>query len=332
MRSTEYGTLPDGRTVHSWRLGEANGILVDVLTYGARIAGIEVPAPGGRRRVALTLPDCAAYLADTSHQGAIAGRFANRIAGARFTLDGTTYDLPANNGPNTLHGGPGGFAYRLWHAEPDGDALRLGFTSPAGDQGFPGTLTATVRIIVGADSIGFEMEATTDAPTVVNLASHCYFNLEGETSHSILDHVVTLDADAITPVDAALIPTGEIAPVAGTPFDFRSPHAIGARIEADDGQLRLAGGYDHNFVLSPGDTLRRAARIEAAGLSLEVHTTQPGMQFYTGNMLKGTPHPRRSGFCVETQHFPDSPNQPAFPSTVLRPGAPFRATTLLRFA
>jgi aldose 1-epimerase len=326
------GTMPDGRPVESWRLGEPDGIELTVLSYGARAASLKVPAPGGRREVLLVLDGLAAWLADGSHIGAIAGRFANRIAGATFTLDGREVRLAANSGPNNLHGGPIGFGRSLWTGTPAGDALLLSLDSPDGDQNFPGAMHVELRYSVVGDTVTLAYTATTDAPTVVNLTSHAYFNLAG--GGDIMDHVVTLAADRFLPVNEAGIPTGERRSVAGTPFDFRQPMTVGARIGADDPQLKLGKGYDHCFVLAdaPRPAPVFAARVAAGGLAWDVATTEPAVQFYTGNNLKGAPHAWRSALCLETQHFPNSPNQPDFPSTVLRPSMTFRSVTTWRFS
>ena len=332
MQHVPYGRLGNGSSVEAWTLTAESGLSATILTYGARIAALHVPLPnGGTRNVVLGYAKLADYEGDTSYQGAVCGRYANRIYGGRFTLDGREYRIPLNDGPNALHGGPIGFDRAVWHAEMDGKSLVLSHLSPDGDQGFPGRLDVRVSYTLHADSLAIDYEARSEAPTVVNLTNHAYFNLAGVGD--ILGHVLTLDADRFTPVNADLIPLGELRPVAGTPLDFRSPSVIGARIEADDEQLRLARGYDHNFVLSgsPVATPRRAARVEADGLAMEVLTTEPGIQFYSGNFLFKTVFPVRSALCLETQHFPDSPNQPAFPSTVLRPGEVRHSRTVFRF-
>jgi aldose 1-epimerase len=329
IRSRVFGTLPDGRTVDAWELSD--DISATVITYGARLAGLVAKVRRKPRPVVLGFPDLAGYRTDKSYQGAIAGRYANRIAGGRFALDGTTHQLATNGGGNTLHGGPIGFDQAIWIAEPDADGVTMRHTSPDGDQGFPGTLTASVRYSVIGNALRIDMQATTTAPTVVNLANHAYFNLNN--TGDILDHVLTIPANRFVPVDAHLIPYGELRDVTGTPFDFRIATTIGDRIDADDEQLRIGMGYDHNYVLAdaPRVTPELAATVSGTDLAMEVLTTQPGVQLYTGNQLSGRPFASRSALCLETQHFPDSPNQPTYPSTVLRPGVSFSSTTLYRF-
>ena len=326
MQQAPFGTLPDGTAVEAWTLH--GGITATILTYGARIMALQ--APDGRH-VALGLPSLADYVASTAYLGAVVGRVGNRIAGGRFDLDGRTLQVSVNNGPNTLHGGKVGFDRAVWRAEADGEALLLTHTSPDGDQGFPGTLHATVRYAVEGTALVIDYIVRAEAATVVNLTNHCYFNLDG--APDVTGHVVSLAADRFTPVVAGSIPTGELRPVEGTPFDFRTPAAIGARIGGDDDQLRLGEGYDHNFVLgvTPADAPRLAATVRAGGLTMTVETTEPGVQLYTGNMMPAAGLPYRGALCLETQHFPDSPNHPAFPSIVLRPGEARRSRTIYRF-
>ncbi|MGK5169113.1 aldose epimerase family protein [Geodermatophilus sp. CPCC 205761] len=349
-----FGSTPDGTAVERWTL--ANGeMTLRVLTYGGVIQTLEVPdASGDVENVVLGFPDLAGYVSDDDpYFGSLIGRYGNRIAGGSFTLDGETYQLPLNNGPNTLHGGPDGFDDRVWEAtdvsEGDVAALQLRLVSPDGDQGFPGTLTTTVTYSLDAESrLTVHYEATTDAPTVVNLTQHTYWNLAGEGSGSIYDHELQLNASGFTPVDETLIPTGEIAPVAGTPFDFREPTAIGARIRQNDQQLLFGQGYDHNWALDRTDdgdregsdaeeALEEAAVLHDpdSGRTLTISTTEPGIQFYSGNFLDGTLvgtggsiYRQGDGLALETQHFPDSPNQPDFPSTELRPGEVYDSTTV----
>ncbi|ADW70235.1 aldose epimerase family protein [Granulicella tundricola] len=308
---------------------------VTLTNYGARIISILAPdRTGHQANVVLSHASLEAYEADrTAYLGATIGRVANRIAKGRFTLDGVEYQLPINNAPNNLHAGPEGFDRRLWTATEFPDAVEFTLTSPAGDQGFPGTLTVTVRYTLTASALQIEFTATTDAPTIVNLTNHAYFNLSGNASTSIEDHILQIAATHYTPKSAANVPTGELAPVAGTPFDFRQPQPIGSRIEDPILSLYEGIGYDHNFVLTPAPVAPAATVTHPpTGRTLTVHTTEPGVHFYTGDFLaqNGT-HPNRTGFCLETQHFPDSPNHPHFPSTILRPGETFRSATTFTF-
>jgi aldose 1-epimerase len=319
---------------------------VKITNQGGHIVSILAPdRTGAVADVMLGYSDFDGYVKSAGFIGATIGRYANRIAKGTFTLEGKKYTLAINNAPNSLHGGPTGFDTRLWSAQvvsgADGDALELSYVSKDGEEGFPGTLHAKVVFSLRADGgLVMDYSATTDAPTVVNLTNHAYFNLAGEGAPTILDHLVQIEADAFTPVDATLIPTGELRPVAGTPFDFTKPVAIGARIDAADEQLKLGHGYDHNFVLrGKSGELRLAARVvePKGGRMLEVFTTEPGLQFYTGNFLDGSilgktgrPHVNRSAFCLEADHYPDSPNRPEWPSVVLRPGQTYRQTTVYR--
>jgi aldose 1-epimerase len=287
------------------------------------------------------------YVSNRAYIGATVGRYANRIGAGRFTLDGVVHELARNDGANHLHGGTAGFDKRLWQAHPlhvnGASALELRYSSAAGEEGYPGKLDVSVTYtLTSANELRIDYRATTDQATVVNLAHHSYFNLAGEGTASILGHVLQIDGSRFTPDDAGLIPTGEIRDVRGTPFDFLAPHAIGERIDANDEQLRVGKGYDHNWVLdgAPG-VLHPAVRVSepGSGRVLEVLTTEPGLQFYSGNFLDGSVHGKggksyahRSAFCLETQHYPDSPNQPQFPSTVLRPGQVIQSTTVYRFS
>ena len=345
LHETPFGTLADGRAVSRFRL-EAGGLAAEILTYGGVLHRLEVPDPGGRvANVVLGLPDLDTYLTRSKHFGAIAGRFANRIGGGRFTLDGDTYQLPTNNGPNTLHGGKAGFDKRLWratpHQEPDRVALELDYTSADGEEGFPGTLETKVTYSLGPDrSLRLDYDATTDKPTVLNLTNHSYFNLAGDDAADIHAHELELAAAYFVPTDTDGIPLGEIAAVTGTPFDFTTTHALGARLRAGHPQIVAGRGYDHCWVLDTPGLERPFARLcdPNSGRTMEVFTTEPGVQVYTGNMLDGTvvgaaglTYRQGAAVCLETQHFPDSPNRPAFPSTVLRPGARFTSTTIFRF-
>jgi aldose 1-epimerase len=345
-----FGALADGTEVHRHTLDNGRGLVVRVLTYGGILQTIQVPDRDGRpANVALGFTDLDSYVRDnTPYFGALIGRYANRIAGGRFTLDGRAYALPVNNPPNSLHGGTEGFDKRVWTATggQDAAALELAYTSPDGEMGYPGTLSVRARYRLSPDNeLRIDYRATTDAPTHVNLTNHSYFNLAGEAAGTIEGHQLQLHAGHYTPTDATNIPTGEIAPVAGTPFDFTSPHLVGERIGEDDQQLQYGLGYDHNFVLDrpPGTdgTLVPAARVAdpASGRVLEVLTTEPGVQFYSGNQLDGTlvgsggtAYRPRAGLALETQHYPDTPNQPGFPSTVLRPGQVYQSATVYRFS
>ena len=348
MNSKQYGNTPDGQAVEHFMLTNANGIEVGIISYGGIITSILAPDRNGETcNIVLGFNTLDDYVTKNPYFGCITGRFANRIANGRFTLDGKTYTLAVNNGVNALHGGLVGFDKRVWSAQPvqmgDEQGLALTYTSPDGEEGYPGTLEVTVMYTLTADNaLHIDYTATTDAPTPINLTNHTYFNLAGEGSGTINDHLLTLYADHYTPVNANIIPTGEIAPVAGTPFDFRAPTPIGARIDADHPQIKLGGGYDHNYIINStdDDTLVMTALVHdpASGRTLETLTTEPAVQLYTGNFLDGTlvgsggkVYAQRSGFCLETQHYPDSPNQPAFPNTILRPGEVYRSKTVYRF-
>ena len=336
--------MPDGDPIHRVTFGNAS-IRVAVLTYGAAIQSIEVPDRHGRTtNVVLGLDTLAGYVAHSPHFGAVPGRYAGRIANGRFTLDGIEYHLPCNDGPNTLHGGPHGFGKRPWRLTGHtSTTVDLALTSSAGDAGFPGTLDVSLRYSVTGTDLRIDMQARTDQPTVLNLTNHSYFNLGGEGSGSVADHDLTIHARHYAPINPGGIPTGALAPVAGTPLDFTTPHQIGSRIRDGHPQLLLACGYDHAYLLdgTPAtDGLRSAALLHSAatGRTLAVHTDQPSLQLYTANTLTGAlagPSGRayRQGdaVCLEAQHFPDSPNQPHFPSTVLRPGQQFAATIQFRF-
>jgi aldose 1-epimerase len=345
-----FGTTNAGVAVDLVTLTGPSGIEVDISTWGGIVTRLLVPDRDGKLTdVVLGHERLEPYLAGTPYFGAIVGRYANRIAKGRFSLDGREYPLAVNNGPNHLHGGIRGFDKVVWTADPYvGEAesgVVLSYTSADGEEGYPGNLDAkvTYALTAGGD-LRIAYEATTDAPTIVNLTHHGYWNLAGHDSGDILDHELMIRAGRFTPVDETLIPTGELRSVEGTPFDFRMPYAIGARIEAENEQLQYGGGYDHNFVIDgwSGDgALRPAAvlRDPESGRRMEVLTTEPGLQFYSGNFLDGSDvgkagavYDYRTGLCLETQHYPDSPNQPAFPSTVLRPGETYRSTTVYRFS
>lgn len=337
VRRELFGALPDGRKVERFLL-RSGGVEAAVLTYGAVLQSVRAPdSSGASAEVTLGYDDLDRYLHDTTYVGSVVGRYANRIAEGRFTLDGVEHVLPRNNGDACLHGGPAGFHTKVWEAREVPGGVELSLTSPDGDSGFPGTLTATVTYVLDDDGLSVRYTATTDAPTVVNLTNHAYWNLDG--AGTIEDHELELPASRFVAVDAGLIPTG-LAPVEGTPMDFREPRRIGDRVRSADDQLRHARGYDHAWVLdgSPGE-LRLMARVRGprSGRVLEVHTDQPSVQFYSGNFLDGSvagrggrAYRQGDGFCLETQHLPDSPNQPDFPSTVLRPGERYETRTVFR--
>jgi aldose 1-epimerase len=337
--------MPAGEPVELFTLTNPSGVEVRAITYGGIIVALRAPDRDGRLGdIVLGYDSLAGYLRESPYFGALIGRYGNRIARARFTLDGRSYTLAANNGVNHLHGGVRGFDKVLWTGEPVTTDSTVGvaftYASPDGEEGYPGTLRARVTYTLTDDGrLIFDYQATTDRATPVNLTQHSYFNLAG--AGDILGHELMIAAGRYTPVDSTLIPTGALAPVDGTAFDFRTPTAIGARIGAGDVQLAHGLGYDHNWVLDRADEgLVHAARVvePTTGRTLDIWTTEPGLQFYSGNFLDGSitgkagrVYAHRTGFCLETQHFPDSPNQPAFPSTILRPGEEYRSRTVLAF-
>lgn len=346
---TPFGTTKEGEAVDLYTLTNKNGLVAKITNYGGIVTELHVPDKNGQLGdIVLGFNNLDAYLAGHPYFGALIGRYANRIAKGKFTLDGKEYTLATNNEPNHLHGGDKGFDKVLWTAQPiedgkNGPALMLTYVSPDGQEGYPGTLNVmAVYTLTDDDELRIDYEARTDKPTVVNLTNHSYFNLAGENAGTIHDHEMQIFADRYTPVDETSIPTGELAPVEGTPFDFMTPHKIGERIEQTGGE---PVGYDHNFVLSPkGDKkaggLPLAVRVTepTSGRVMEIYTDQPGVQFYSGNYLDATlkgkagkPYEFRHGFCLETQHFPDSPNRPEFPSTELRPGKTFKSSTIHKF-
>ncbi len=337
-----FGHTPEGTPVEIYTLADGE-IEARIMTYGGIVVSLRTPDRNGKLDdIVLGCNSVEKYVVQTAHFGGIIGRYANRIAHGTFQLDGKTYSIPTNDGDNALHGGIRGFDKLVWAAKEIKDGIELTYVSKDGDQGFPGNLTTTVRYTLSGSSLRIEYSATTDKDTVINLTNHSYFNLAGQGNGDILGHVLKIDASRFTPVDATLIPTGELKPVEGTPFDFRTPHVIGERIDADDAQLRLGLGYDHNFVLDhPAGQLAEAAEVyePTTGRILRVSTTEPGLQFYTGNHLDGSitgkegrVYKRRFALCLETQHFPDSPNHPSFPSTELKPGQRFHSVTVLEFS
>lgn len=337
-----FGKTDDGVAVDLYTIKSAK-LEAAITNFGGILVSLKTPDRDGKMAdVVLGFDDLSGYLKTHPYFGALVGRYANRIANGKFTLDGRQYTLARNNGGNSLHGGLKGFDKKVWTARAEGDGIVLSYLSKDGEEGYPGNLSVTVKYTVTGSDLTIDYLATTDQKTVLNLSNHSYFNLAGQGSGDILKHEVTINADRFTPTNKALIPTGELKPVAGTPFDFRTSRAIGERIDSNDQQLQWAGGYDHNWVLKTCcSALSEAATVyePTSGRVLEVLTTQPGVQFYTGNFLDGAitgkggkVYRRRYGLCLETQHFPDSPNQPQFPPVTLKPGEQFRATTVYRFS
>jgi aldose 1-epimerase len=342
VKTAPFGRLSDGTAVDIYTLTNKSGIEARVMTYGATLVSIRLPDRNGVfADVNLGFDNLEGYLGTHPYFGAVIGRYANRIAKGRFTLDGVEYKLAENNNGNSLHGGLKGFDKVIWKAEPvqsaDGVGVKLTYLSKDMEEGYPGNLSVTVLYkLTNADELSISYEAGTDKKTPINLTNHAYWNLKGEGKGDVLGHVLRLEADEYTAVDSSanLIPTGEIVQVAGTPFDFTTPRAIGERI------AMVEGGYDHNFVLRSGGALALAARVEepASGRSMEIWTDQPGIQLYTGNFLDGTvvgkggkAYQKHFAFCLETQHFPDSPNHPEFPTTILEPGQVYRTVTVHKF-
>ena len=337
-----FGVTPEGQRVSVFTLTNANGFEVRLTEYGGIILSIKVPDRRGvRANVVHGFPTLDGYVNDTDYVGALVGRYANRIAGGQFTLLGRRYELARNIGTSHLHGGLRGFNKVVWHAEEFEDSSGVGvmlrYESPAGEEGYPGRVDTRVRYtLTDDDALECDMRATTDAPTHVNLTQHSYFNLTGRDDASILDHVLSLNAKRFLPVDSRVVPTGEMREVRGTPFDFTKPTPIGRRIDANDEQLRLGSGYDHNWVVDrtgrAGGELVQAATLHdpTSGRTLELLTTQPGIQFYAGNALRS--RRPRSALALEPQHFPDTPNHAEFPTTVLAPGEEYHAQIVYRFS
>jgi aldose 1-epimerase len=346
VEKAKYGATQEGTVIDVYTLTNKNGMVAKVITYGALLTELHVPDRNGKLAdVALGFPKLEQYMGDHPYFGATIGRVGNRIAKGTFSLNGKTYTLAANNGPNHLHGGLKGFDKRVWKAQPvqvtGGTAVKFTYVSPDGEEGYPGTLTSSVTYtLTDKNELRLDYVANTDQPTPINLTNHTYFNLAGEGVGDIKNHELTLLADKFTPVDNTLIPTGEIAPVKGTVMDFLRPTAIGARIEQVPGPAPV--GYDHNYVLSSGGgVLALAATVKepTTGRIMEVLTTEPGIQFYSGNFLDGTltgkagvKYQKHSGFCLETQHFPDSVNHANFPPTILQPDKTYKTTTVYRFS
>jgi len=356
VEKQDFGTTADGEAVELYTLTNSNGLKAKIMTYGGILVSLEAPDRNGKLAdVVLGYETLDGYVRNNPYFGAIVGRYANRIANGEFTLDGTKYSLAKNNGENHLHGGIKGFDKVVWTAEPfkeeDAAGLKLTYLSKDGEEGYPGNLACTVTYTLTNDNgLKISFDAQTDKATVVNLSHHSYFNLAGQGDGNILGHRLMINADRFTPVDAGLIPTGELRSVKGTPMDFTQPFAIGARIDEDDEQLKYGGGYDHNWVLNktPAASLLRSKTAGAlavrvyeptSGRVMEVYTTEPGVQFYAGNFLDGSItgkdnkiYKHRYGFCLEPQHFPDSPNKPNFPSVVLRPGQRYTHITVYKFS
>jgi aldose 1-epimerase len=348
IEQAPFGTASDGSQLHVFTLTNTDGTEIRATNYGGIILALRTrDARGNMDDIVLGFDSLEPYLKEHPYFGAIVGRYANRISNGRFSIGDSTYSLATNDGPNHLHGGIRGLDKVVWAAEPneapDSVSVRFTYTSPAGEEGYPGTLRIQViYTLTTKNELAIDYEATADQATPVNLTQHSYFNLAGAGSGDVLDHEISIFADHFTPVDSTLIPTGEIRRVVGTPFDFTRPTAIGTRIRQDNPQLRRAGGYDHNFVLAmaPADVPRLAATVRdpSSGRVMHVRTTEPGLQFYTGNFLDGTlvgkggrAYEHRGGFCLETQHFPDSPNRPEFPSVILEPGETYRSRTIYWF-
>ena len=342
-----FGRMPAGQMVDLYTLSNSHGMTATIMTYGGIVTSLEVPDHKGQLGdIVLGYDNLDGYLKSTPYFGALIGRYGNRIAHGKFTLDDVTHQLATNNGVNSLHGGLQGFDKVVWKVADakvsvDGPELELTYVSQDGEEGYPGNLTVhAIYTVTDDNALRLKFKATTDKKTVVNLTHHSYFNLRG--SGDILDHVITINADKFTPVDSGLIPTGELRSVAGTPFDFTTPHAIGERISEMDEQIKLGNGYDHNWILNKsGNELSLAASVyePASGRTMEVWTTEPATQFYTGNFLDGTitgkdgwTYQFRNGFCFEPQHYPDSPNHPDFPTTILNPGEEYSNTIIYKFS
>ncbi|MEH6406639.1 MAG: aldose epimerase family protein [Leeuwenhoekiella sp.] len=350
ITKSDFGALEDGTEIEKYTLKNTEGMEVSIITYGGRITNLKTPDKNGKYEdVVLGFDSISQYTSNNPYFGALIGRYGNRIANGKFTIDGTDYQLPVNDGPNSLHGGTKGFDKVVWTAEemPAEDnsaSLKLTYTSKDMEQGYPGNLeTAVTYTLTDDNKLEVNYQATTDKKTVVNLTQHSYFNLSGDFNKPIVGDKIMINADQFVPVNATLIPTGELKDVAGTPFDFREPKTIGDEINATDDQIKKGGGYDHCWILNDqnsGARLAASAYDPESGRFLEVYTDEPGIQFYTGNFLDGTlpqkggegTYAHRTGFCLETQHYPDSPNQKDFPTTILNPGEKYNTTTTFQFS
>ncbi len=347
IEKSVFGKTADGTVVYLYTLSNSNDMTVKITNYGGIVNSILVPDKNGKiGDVVLGFDSLSSYETKSPYFGALIGRYGNRIAKGKFTLDGNDYQLPTNDGPNSLHGGTKGFDKRVWEPKeimgPDSVGLELTYLSKDGEEGYPGNLKVRVEYSLNNNNeLRIDYHAVTDKKTIVNLTHHSYFNLKDDGKSDIYSHLLKINADYYTPIDSTLIPTGEIVPVENTPFDFRNFTPIGKRIHEDNQQLKFAGGYDHNFVLrGKNGEMKMAAEVkeDSTGRTLEVWTDQPGLQFYSGNFLNGTligkygiKYVHRSAFCLESQHFPDSPNEPKFPSTVLNPGDTYHTTTIYKF-
>jgi aldose 1-epimerase len=344
IEKTSFGKTKDGTEIQLFTCKNSGGLVLKVMTYGATVVSMETPDKlGNVRNIQLGFPKLDGYLQRHPYFGSTVGRYGNRIAGGKFTLDGKEFKLATNNGPNHLHGGIKGFDAVVWKAEEvktaDAVGVKFSYTSKDGEEGYPGTLQVTATYtLTSANEMRIDYTATTDKPTVLNLTNHCYWNLGGAGSGKILEHQLTINADKYLPIDATSIPTGELADVKGTAMDFTTPHAIGERIEELKKPPHQTKGYDHCYVLrgQEGKLALAAKAVDpASGRTMEIHTTEPGVQLYCGNFLDGGEggggYQQHDAFCLETQHFPDSPNQPKFPSTVLKPGQTFKSTTVHKF-
>ena len=347
MKTTVFGKLPDGREVHQYTLENRSGATAQIIDYGAAVTSLRVPDRNGRMAdVVLGYDSLQGYIDGTAYFGAIVGRYGNRIGKGRFQLDGKEYQLTINDGENHLHGGKVGFNKVLWDAKAGGSeeaSLQLQYVSRDGEEGYPGTVTLKVTYTwTDKNELRIDYDGTTDQPTILNPTQHSYFNLSGSFENTVLDHLLMIEADGITPVDKGLIPTGKVENVANTPMDFRTPMAIGAHIDDANEQLAFGKGYDHNWVLKGGaGKLRKVAELyeAASGRMMTIFTDQPGLQFYSGNFLDGSAkgkngvaYKHRSGLCLEAQAFPDTPNKPQFPPVTLRPGQKYRQTTIYQFS